>query len=99
MANFKGRDTYNMLQKTKMILKHIKAVGKKLYPMVEVKLSIKMEILTKETFSMVFDQVLDCTSSVVVSDTKEIGKIIISMEMVSYFAMENYFFKVNFKMV
>lgn len=99
MANFKGRGIYNMQAKTKTILKHMKVVGKKQYPMVEEKPSIKMEIPTKETSLTVFVQVLASMSLIVVSDMKDSGKITIFMEMVSYFAMESYFSKVNSRMV
>jgi len=99
MANSKGRDTYNTQAKTKTILKHMKAVGKKLCPMAEEKPSTKTETPTKETSSTVSVQVLAFTSSIVVSGTRESGKIIIFMEMVSYLGMGNSFFRANFKMV
>jgi len=99
MANFKGRGIYNLQAKTKTILKHMKVVGKKQYPMVEETPCIKMEIPTKETSLMVFVQVLASMSLTVVSDIKESGKIIIFTEMVSYFAMESYFSKVSSRMV
>lgn len=99
MVNSKGRDTYNMQAKTKMIFKHMKAVGKKLCLMAEEKPSTKTETPTKETSSTVSVQVLEYMSSIVVSGTKESGKIIIFMEMGSYSGMENSFFRANFKMV